>query len=138
MDWLREAAPQNEFVKQLLLNKIRLHYNFQVPQQSLRVESYKEPEQYLDHITTKVAFEFFGQEATNSETVEFEVYENWFQEFKDLYFPKWLLKRYPVRKKVLSKTVTMSVAGLLPDLVANTDQYVIPMWSIDNGRNPLY
>jgi hypothetical protein len=114
-------------------------YNFQVPPQAMRVESFREPDKYINYLTTKIVFEFFGQKATNTETVEFEVYDGWFQEFKDLYFPKWLLKRYPVKKKKLTKDVTMSVTALLPEIAGRGgEKYVMQIWEEPDGRNTLY
>lgn len=40
--------------------------------------------------------------------------KNWWQHFKQTFFPKWLLKKYPVKYETVTKTWTYDVEWIFP------------------------
>ena len=52
------------------------------------------------------------KEETHTVTVEYP--ETWWQSFKEQYFPAWIKKKYPVRYKKKSETVTFTAYNLYP------------------------
>ena len=47
-------------------------------------------------------------------TVSVEYPETWWHAFKEQYFPAWLKKRYPIKYKTKSETVTFTAYNLYP------------------------
>ena len=62
------------------------------------------------------------QNETAKVTASVNVPETPWQHFKEVHFPKWLLKRFPVKYKTVSKTetYTFKTVALYPDFVAPT------------------
>lgn len=70
----------------------------------------------------------YGEEASHS--VQFSAPADWWQHFKDRWFPHWLRKRFPVQYR--TQTTTMHAAKLFPHAKPNKfGDPIIRILSID-------
>lgn len=100
-----------EFIKQVVYNKMKVNLSKKVPNHiidNMNIDILSEA------LSGDLCFEFTTYLATQSKVdnydkVEIEsepmtVYHNWFEMFKDQYFPQWLLDMLPVKCQVIIPT----------------------------------
>jgi hypothetical protein len=66
-------------------------------------------------MSTEILSEFIDPDIEEI-VIERIVVEDWFQHFKLSVFPRWLLKRFPVKTKTIKNTYKVSVKGLYPTI----------------------
>jgi hypothetical protein len=80
---------------------------------NLRLESWKND--VADALVYQLSTYVLAEEVENrTKTVNFEYPKSWWQMFKQQYFPKWLLKRFPVKTKKDTRLVTFKKYATYP------------------------
>ena len=84
---------------------------------------------FVDEIAIRITREFFGDKVEKEISLDFEYPATWWQHFKRSHFPKWLLKKFPVKKKTISKSKSLRRTFEYPELIdhfdLSRDEYII-------------
>lgn len=68
-----------------------------------------------DYYALKIKGFIWGyEERRDSIVVNFDIPLNWWQMFRESHFPKFLLKKWPIKKKKISKEVDVKTYGIFP------------------------
>jgi len=102
-----------DHLREFVLDRMRFHANKRL----LNVET----DVYLDRECEEVVIcleaQIYAEKVCEQvHTLSLERPINWWQAFKEEYFPDWLLKRYPVRKMSVYKKIYCSRLAMYPRL----------------------
>lgn len=84
-----------------------------------------------DIISTRLLSREIGKK---EEVVKFQEYATWWNHFKSSYFPKWLLKYFPVKYATSSVTVTFTQFEAYPKLNVKGTEDGIAIFRIDTDE----
>jgi len=99
---MKAVRPDEMDVRRLMLQKIEFAVSRRLEGHCLQDASL---ETYLDHEANSMVVQFraylYGQESVveSDEIDHLSFPATWFEQFKGQYFPRWLLKRFPVVQK---------------------------------------
>jgi|ADurb_Leu_01_Slu_FD_contig_123_2171_length_7429_multi_3_in_2_out_0_8 hypothetical protein len=68
----------------------------------------------VDEAVFEVTMKILGQSNIRKYEVLYEFPKNWWEHLKHQYFPDWLLKKFPVKVKVHTRTVEFDHKALVP------------------------
>lgn len=127
---------ENRYEEQL--DRIRTYFEIKLDEHEFRQIKHIliEEEVWTNGLVLRVQREFFGKQINDQKTVEFTAVfpTTWWQHFKQDYFPNWLLKRFPVKKKVLKESQTVFFTRMMefPELGTPTVQDLEPRVELNN------
>ena len=94
-------------IKELLLHKTEFVLQQSFSPRELAQMKWYAHENRLGEIILHLKRSFYSEKKITEEVVIFHEYNSWWDHFKDIYFPKWLLKRFPVKKNRIKKRVSL-------------------------------
>lgn len=101
----------------VVLERLRMYASKHVTGQMLKTMTLSTRLGIFDELVTELVAEVLAEEVDNrSKEVSFEVPATWWDHFKRDYFPDWLLYKFPIKQKTLSKTVTFRRLATYPKL----------------------
>ena len=126
---------QDKKVKQVLIEKIKLSSRLIIPNHQLMDMEINE---YLDHTSdcfvSQLNAYFASRKTVRHTTNRIKIHATWFDMFKEKYFPKWILKKYPVKFNEFAYTETTNITKICPHIPLGKDQYTCISW-IANDDN---
>ena len=109
----------------LVLEAFQYGYQSKLHKEMLREENSRlEVQDMGDHVLAQIVFTVYGQKH-GEETVSFHSRypSDWWQHFKQRWFPRWALRRWPVRLKHDLQEVTLSKYTFYPQVVASSPSH---------------
>ena len=122
-----DPFPDDIQIKTVVLKKIQNSLQMILTPMEYRSLSF-DMNRYEHEIVFRVRKEMFGERRQDTVNVKFTAQypDGWWQAFKDEMFPKWLLRHYPVKMKVINETkeVTLDRTFWFPEIPVNDNSPV--------------
>lgn len=111
-----ETKNNKEKIEEVLLERIKLGLNIPFDSYCVQELNVNVVNGIGDTAIAEIQTAFMGQREKIYKEVAFKIPLNQFQIFKQKYFPKWLLKIYPIEPKYCSKTLEFDISVIFPKM----------------------
>jgi hypothetical protein len=117
-------------IKEIVLNKIKFALQEELSPsvlKSLKLEEAKMTDLISESFVWRLTGFVLAEQINRTKTVEFKykLTKNWWEMFKEQYFTKWLLNKFPVKYKEIDKVVYVDINDkfIYPKLPVEIPEY---------------
>jgi len=110
-----EKEYKEHIVSKIVLDEIRVRLHKRFGRYSFRsIDVRVLAGSIVDETVFEVNMKILGQSNIQKYDVLYEFPKNWWEHLKHQYFPDWLLKKFPVKVKIHTRTVEFDHKALVP------------------------